>query len=180
MLRARLQLMGRRVHFDEVAYRRYREDVYRLAYRHLRDHSASEDVVQDSFLRLAGYSANPILNMGGMLRKIARNLIVDSARFRARRAEEALPAAQDISTDEPSAENTLLHRERMERVSQILEQMPPLRREVFIMRRLHGMSAKAVAKALSISPAAVDTHVARAVLALHKGAPPVDGAKGSE
>jgi RNA polymerase sigma-70 factor (ECF subfamily) len=46
--------------------------------------------------------------------------------------------------------------------------MPPQRREVFIMRRLHGMSAKEVGAALKISPAAVDAHVARAVLALHK------------
>lgn len=155
--------------FDESAYRQFRGDVYRLAYRRLRDHSASEDIVQDSFLRLANYKSNSVANIGGMLRKIAKNLIVDCARFRTRRSEEALSPEQDISTDEPSAESRLLHKERMGQVSEILAQLPPLRRQVFIMRRLHGMSAKEVGAALSITPAAVDTHVARAVLALHKG-----------
>lgn len=155
--------------FDESAYRRFRGDVYRLAYRRLRDHSASEDVVQDSFLRLANYPSHSIANIGGMLRKIARNLIVDLARFRTRQPGESLDPEQDIQADEPSAENRLLHRERIAQVSEVLAQMPPLRRRVFIMRRLHGMSAKEVGAALSITPAAVDTHVARAVLALHKG-----------
>jgi len=167
--RRRRPVRGLSLQFDESAYRRFRGDVYRLAYRRLRDHSASEDIVQDSFLRLANYKSNSIANIGGMLRKIARNLIVDRTRFRARQSGEALCPEQDICADEPSAENMLLHKERMEQVSEILARMPPLRRQVFIMRRLHGMSAKEVGAALSITPAAVDTHVARAVLALHKG-----------
>ena len=155
--------------FDESVYRLFRGDVYRFAYRHLGDHSASEDVVQDSFLRLAQYQPDSIRNMGGVLRKIANNLIVDRSRFQKRRAEETLPEQLDIAADDPSQEKILLGRERMEQVSEILSQMTELRREAFIMRRLRGMSAREVATALSISPAAVDAHVARALLTLHKG-----------
>lgn len=160
---------GRSVHFDESAYRQLRGQVYRLAYRHLGDHSASEDIVQESFVRLAQYRTDSIRNIRGMLRRIASNLIIDSSRSRARRAEEDLSQGIEAVTDEPSQEQALLLRERMQQVSDVLAQMPPLRRQVFIMRRLHGMSAKDVAAALSISPAAVDQHVARALLALHNG-----------
>ncbi len=155
--------------FDESAYRLFRGDVYRLAYQKLGDHSASEDIVQDSFLRLAQYRQGSIGNVGGLLHRIASNLIIDRVRFRKRKGEEALPEGGDIPGDDPSQETVLIDRERMEQVSAILERMPPMRREVFIMRRLHGMSSKEVAAALSISPAAVDTHVARAVLLLHRG-----------
>ncbi|KPL68458.1 hypothetical protein SZ64_10235 [Erythrobacter sp. SG61-1L] len=147
----------------------FRGDIYRLAYQKLGDHSASEDIVQDSFLRLAQYRQGGVGNVGGLLRRIASNLIVDRARLQKRKPEEALPEGRDFPGEEPSQEAVLIDKERMEQVSEILDQMPPMRREVFIMRRLHGMSAKEVGAALSISPAAVDAHVARAVLVLHRG-----------
>jgi RNA polymerase sigma factor (sigma-70 family) len=163
------------LNFDESVYRLFRRDVYRFAYRHLGDHVASEDVVQDSFVRLAQYRTDTVANMGGMLRTIARNLIIDHTRFRKRRAEDALPEGMEAPADEPSQEHVLLQRERMEQVLSILAGMPEQRREAFTMRRLHGMSAKEAAAALGISPAAVDTHVARAVLALHKGMAALEG-----
>ncbi|MXO64310.1 RNA polymerase sigma factor [Altericroceibacterium endophyticum] len=155
---------------DESAYRLFRGDVYRLAYRKLGDHSASEDIVHDSFLRFAQYRKEAVGNVGGMLHRIASNLIIDRVRNAKRRAEDALPQdGMEIAGDEPSQEQALIDRERMDQASRILDQMPPMRREVFIMRRLHGMSAKEVGAAMAISPAAVDAHVARAVLALHRG-----------
>lgn len=154
--------------FDESAYHSFRKELYRLAHRKLGDHFASEDVVQDSFLRFAQYRPGSIANMGAMLRRIANNLIIDQVRFRRHHAEEALAQDCDMASADPSHEQVLLHRERMEQVSQILDRMPPLRREVFIMRRLHGMSSKEVGATLKISPAAVDAHVARAILTLHK------------
>jgi RNA polymerase sigma factor (sigma-70 family) len=163
------------LNFDESVYRLFRREVYRLAYRHLGDHSASEDVVQDSFVRLAQYRSGTVANLGGMLRTIAQNLIVDQTRFHKRRAEEVLPDGADVAAETPSQEQVLLQRERMEQVSELLARMPEQRRQVFIMRRLHGMSAKEVSAALAISPAAVDTHVARAVLALHRGMAELEG-----
>ncbi|PEQ13107.1 hypothetical protein B2G71_08570 [Novosphingobium sp. PC22D] len=142
--------------------------MYRLARRRLDDHFASEDVVQDSFLRLAQYRPGSIANTGAMLRRIASNLIIDQVRFHRHRAEETPAQDFEPAGDEPSHEQVLLQRERLEQVSRILDRMPEQRREVFIMRRLHGMSAKEVGAALRISPAAVDAHVARAVLSLHK------------
>lgn len=68
----------------------------------------------------------------------------------------------------------MVQRERMQTVSDIIDAMPPQRRQVFIMRRLHGMSAKDVAAQLDISPSAVDAHVARAVLTLHRAMASLD------
>ncbi|MCJ2185780.1 RNA polymerase sigma factor [Novosphingobium beihaiensis] len=161
--------------FDETAYRSFRKELYRHARNRLGDHFASEDVVQDCFLRVAQYRPGSIANMGALLRRIANNLIVDQTRFRRRRAEDVPAQDFEVPDDEPSHEQVLLHRERMEQVSQILDRMPPQRREVFVMRRLHGMSAKEVGAALKISPAAVDAHVARAVLALHKEMAALEG-----
>lgn len=154
---------------DTLIYQRLRQKIYRMAYRQLGDHAASEDVVQDSFVRLTRYRDTTIDNMGGMLRVIARHLIHDQSRKRSRLAEEPLPDDAPFTSDEPSAEDAMLQRERVAQVSRIVEAMPGLRREVFLRRRLHDESARQVAEALGISPAAVDQHVARALLSIHKG-----------
>lgn len=124
--------------------------------------------MQDSFLKLAKYRAGALANVGAMMSTIARNLIVDHVRSNRRQAHTPISNEPEIATEAPSQEHVLLHRERAEQVSAIIARMPEQRRTVFIMRRLHGKSAKEVASALNISSAAVDTHVARAVLALHK------------
>lgn len=152
---------------ENADYRQLREDAYRLVYRQIRDHAAAEDVVQDSFLRLSRYQGT-IGNLGAMVRVIATNLMRDRARILGRRAEDPLPETYELAAGLPSAEESLLHREQVGMVERILQDMPPLRREVFLRRRLRGESAREVAQALEITPAAVDTHVARAVLALHK------------
>ncbi|CUS45641.1 MAG: RNA polymerase sigma factor [Pseudomonadota bacterium] len=152
---------------DDAGYRQLRAEAYRQIYRQLRDHDAAEDLVQDSLLRLFRYQGK-IANIGAMVRVIAGNLIRDHVRSRARRAEEPLPAEFEIAAEEPRVDTALLHRERVGLVEDILAGMTPLRREIFLRRRLHGQSAKEVAAALGITPAAVDTHVARAVLVLHQ------------
>lgn len=153
---------------DEADYRQHRDDAYRLVYARLRDRAASEDVVQDSFLRVLRYRGGAIGSLGALVRTIAINLIRDHARSKNRRAEDALRDDFEIASDASSPEEVLLHRERVRMIAKIVDDMPPLRRDVFLRRRLHGESARHVAAALSISPAAVDAHVARAILTLHK------------
>lgn len=153
---------------DESDYRLHRDDMYRLVYARVRDHAVAEDVVQESFLRVLRYPRGGIANVGAMVRAIAANLIRDHARARRRHGEEPLPEAFDIASDAPSAETTLIDRQRAALVARVIDEMPPLRRDVFLRRRLHGQSARAVATELAITPAAVDAHVARAILALHK------------
>ena len=152
---------------DESDYRLHRDDMYRLVYARVRDHAVAEDVVQESFLRVLRYPRGGIANVGALVRTIASNLIRDHARTRRRHAEEPLSETFDIASDAPSAETALIDQERAALVARIVDEMPPLRREVFVRRRLHGESARAVATALGLTPAAVDAHVARAVLALH-------------
>lgn len=156
------------MHFDETIYRLFSRNIYVQAYRRLDDHGDSEDVVQNSFMRLSAYRADSIANVGAMLQTIARNLILDHARTAGRYIYNAPLPDHDIPTPEPSQEHVMLQRERVEQVVAIIDRMPEMRRTVFIMRRLHGKSAKEVAGEMNISAAAVDSHVARAVLILHK------------
>jgi RNA polymerase sigma-70 factor (ECF subfamily) len=145
----------------------YRDFAYQVIYRRTQDHALSEDLSQDTFIRLLRYRGRAIANLRGLARTIAENLIRDHFRSDNRRAEEALTPANDQAAEQPSQFDQLRHRQRLEKAERVLASLPPLRREVLIRRRLHGQPSRQVGEELDISPAAVDQHVARALLSLH-------------
>ena len=145
----------------------HRDALFRFIQRRVRDAALSEDLVQDTFVRFLGRQGSPAADVGALMRRIALNLVRDHFRAGARRAFEPLDTDQPAETATP--EETLMFRERAERFGRILDAMPPLQRDVFIHRRLHGLSSKETAARLGLTPAAVDAHVARALVALEKG-----------
>lgn len=64
----------------------------------------------------------------------------------------------------PSAEHMAAYRQLVERVVALLEQLPPRRREVFLLFRAHGHTQAEIAQRLDITEAAVAKHVVRATL----------------
>ena len=98
--------------------------------------------------------------------RIALNLVRDHFRHRSRRAVEALD--DDIPCKAPAAEQILMHRQKVEVFGRALDAMPPLRRDVFIRRRLHGQTTPQIAVELKMNEAAVEKHVVRALNQLHR------------
>ena len=129
----------------------------------LRDPVESEDLVQETYLRLYDYRrTRSIADVGAFCFTVARNLIRDQLR---RRRSAPLPAelVDEIACPQPRADEILAYRERVEVLVQALRRMPALRREVFMRQRLDGDAAAAIATDLGLSRAAVDKHVSRAV-----------------
>ena len=151
---------------DGIMAAGYRDALLRLIRRRVRDASLSEDIVQDAYLRYLGRSGPPAEEGWALIRTIALNLIRDHFRAGARRSFE--PIDEEHPADGHTPESAVMLRERVEWFSRAVEAMPPLQRDVFIRRRLHGQSAKEAAAELGLTPAAVDQHVARALVALQK------------
>lgn len=151
----------------------HRDALFRFIQRRVRNAALSEDIVQDTFVRFLGRQGSPAADVGALMRRIALNLVRDHFRAGARREFEPVDAEHPAQTGTP--EEHLMFRERAERFGRILDAMPALQREVFVHRRLHGLSSKETARRLGLTPAAVDAHVARALAALDKG---LRGAKG--
>lgn len=51
----------------------------------------------------------------------------------------------------------------MQRIQQIIEEMPPRRREIFIKSKMDGKSSKEIASELGISSGTVDNHISEAI-----------------
>jgi RNA polymerase sigma factor (sigma-70 family) len=124
----------------------------------LGDHADGDDVVQETFVRLFSYDA-PVGNVKALCFAIARNLLLDHGRA-ARRV--AVPLDDDMVCPQPTAETVAAYRRAVTILAGALERMPPLRREVFLRRRLDGLSTAEIALGLDMSLAAVEKHVVRA------------------
>lgn len=150
-----------------------RSDLLRYIGRRVGDPTISEDIVQEAYLRLLAYEEKPdkaVNNVSAFLRRIA--LILARDHFRQAGRQTGIEVSEDIPCPQPTADLQLERRQLIALVVEILKTMPPLRRDVFIRRRVHGQSAGEVAEALGLSSSAVSNHVARALydldLALEK------------
>ncbi|OYQ34599.1 RNA polymerase subunit sigma-70 [Niveispirillum lacus] len=143
-----------------------REALYGFILRRVRDPFLADDLVQETLTRLIAYmQSNKVADSLAFSLRIATNLISDHYRMRGTGHAEVLEP--EMACHRPSAEQTVMARQRADALARALERMPPLRREVFIRRRLHGQSYREIAQALNLNVAAVEKHVVRALEWLH-------------
>ncbi len=145
-----------------------RQALQRFVEGRLRDRSDSEDLVQETYLRLYDYRrTRTVADVGAFCFAVARNLIRDHIR-RGRAAPLAAELPEDLVCPAPRADEILAYRERVEVLKLALRAMPALRREVFIRRRLEEQDVSVIAAGLGLSQAAIEKHCARAVADLRK------------
>lgn len=140
-----------------------RHSLRRFVEARLRDPGESEDLVQETYLRLYAYGrTRSIADVGAFCFAVARNLIHDHRRRR-KSAPIHGELVDEIACPQPRADEILAYRERVEILVQALHRMPALRREVFMRQRLDGDAVATIAAELGLSRAAIEKHVVRAV-----------------
>jgi RNA polymerase sigma factor (sigma-70 family) len=145
----------------------HRSSLYHFILKRVRDPWVSEDLAQETVTRLLHYSRSQAVGDARALGfQIATNLVRDH--FRALRRSETQPLSEDLVSDMPAQEQMSIDRQRVDSFSRALAAMKPLRREVFIRRRLHGQSHAEIAAAMQLSHAAVEKHIVRALQWLHQ------------
>ncbi|MDO6414956.1 sigma-70 family RNA polymerase sigma factor [Sphingomonas sp. BIUV-7] len=129
----------------------------------LRDRCAGEDIVQETYVRLYDYRrTRTITDAAAFCFAVARNLVHDHFR-RLRALPPGAELADDIACPQPRAEEVLDFRQRVDVLIGALRVMPPLRREIFLRRRLDGIPGRTIAGDLGMTPAAVEKHCTRAL-----------------
>lgn len=140
-----------------------RHALQRFIERRLRDRSESEDLVQETYLRLYDYRrTRSVADVGAFCFAVARNLVQDHLR-RLRVRPVGVELAEDTVCPAPRADEILAYRERVDLLSRALRAMPALRREVFIRRRLEEQPVATIAADMGLGISAVEKHVVRAL-----------------
>lgn len=125
----------------------------------------ADDLVQEAWVRLACYERQQVVDEPeAFLMRAALNLSIDEHRAHRNRGEALLLDDLELVDTTPSAENVLLARERIARLSECLASLDPRTRRIFLAHRVDGLSYAEIAKENQLSVSAIEKHIAKATL----------------
>ena len=128
-----------------------------------------QDVMQEAYIRVhKANESSKIKAPAAFFYKTAKNLALNE-RARHHNSRTSTVASFDELSEtigEKSAEFSAIVGEELSRAMSALKKLTPRVREVYILRKVHGLSQKETAKYLGISPSTVEKHVAKGLVTL--------------
>jgi RNA polymerase sigma-70 factor (ECF subfamily) len=150
-----------------AVYLERRAELVRYFRVRLRSEAAAEDLVQDMYLKVAGQPSEDIGNPGAYLYRLGTNLMLDRLR-QSRRAQQrdsdwrgtqTVSSAGEDMADEPPADEVVAARQRLRRVIEAVEALPPPLPEAFRLHKLEGLSHAETAAAMGVSRSSVEKYI---------------------
>jgi RNA polymerase sigma-70 factor (ECF subfamily) len=130
-----------------------------------------DDIIQETYSRLIGLeSVDQIRNIRNYMFQAAHSVLVSYIR---RSKVVDLQAVSDIETlavipDELSPEAHAIGRDELRRLARAIAQMPARVQEVFIARRIRGLSQREAATELGLSENTIEKYMCRSIILLGK------------
>lgn len=156
-------------HGDEAAfaflYKKSEARLYTFAYKLTQDRNETEEIVQEAFLKVwekrASLDSNQ--NFDAYLFTIAKNIVYNKAKQRAYHFAFQNYLASYESGLCYNTEQKLEFEELKALLDQIYTSLPPVRRKVFMMSRLQGLSNSEIAAELNTSTSNIENHLNKAL-----------------
>lgn len=146
-----------------MIYTQYHSKLYHYIYNRTQSAYLSQEVVQLTFIKLwekrKNLSDDYPLNI--QLFRIAKTILIDELRKETVKQKYSDWAVINIT--EPYEDNQLANKEDLKMVFAEMENLPPVRKKVFKLSRIQGLSYKQIADVMSISPKTVENHISRAI-----------------
>lgn len=143
-----------------------RPSLLRLARRIVGSTTVAEDVTQAAWLRIQRVEDDPpITDKRGFLYRLVLNLAADQRRAALRhdRLFDGGDLPEEVASSDPDAEAILVNRDLLVHMAAAIEELPPRCREVFVMRKIDGLSPADIAAKLGITTNMVAKHVRTAL-----------------
>jgi RNA polymerase sigma factor (sigma-70 family) len=123
-----------------------------------------DDVVQETYARLSQIeSVEEVRDPRSYMFQAAHSIIVSHVRRSRIVSIQAMAHLDALETpaDEPDPEAQALARDELNRLALAIAAMPERIRDVFVMRRVHGLSQREVAGRLGLSESTVEKHMSK-------------------
>lgn len=172
--------MTERTRFERLALP-HMDAAYSLAFWLLRRRADAEDAVQDAYLRaFRGFRDFEGEDMRPWLLKIVRNVVFRKLGDQKRTSnvisfDTAVsdrtggePAALQVPSDGPTAEDVLIGAGEQAMVKRALAELAPIFREVIVLREIEAMSYREIAELTGAPIGTVMSRLARGRAELHK------------
>ena len=150
--------------FEEL-YWIYNRRLYNFVLSVLFDKSLAEDITQTCFLKIWENRKNIDEKKGftSYLHTIAKNLVYRETERELLKSRFLSVLQERQQTPDDTTQETIDARLLQEHINELIEKLPPARKEVFIMSKLQGLSNKEIAEKLSVSEKTIETQVYRSI-----------------
>jgi len=149
---------------------RFREDIlplkdkiFRLALRITFNRAEAEDIVQETLIRVWNHRDElfKIESVEAYCLTIARNLAIDASQKKEAKNQELAPE-HDRPVDASTPFDTLVHKEQMAFLHQLINRLPEKQRLIFHLRDVEGHSYQEIASIMKLSEEQVKVNLFRA------------------
>lgn len=155
--------------FDEL-FSQYGVRIYHFTYGYLKSKEDAEEVVQEVFLRIwrNRKSIKPELSFKAYLFKIAWHFILEYFERATRQQAYKDQLIEESVHFTSGNEDRLNYQLLLEKVDQLIEQLPSRQKEILIKRRKEDIPVKEIAEQLGIAPKTVENHLTEALKTIRK------------
>lgn len=144
----------------------HRQELSRFIAQKLGSADAAPDILQDAYLRLAGYqTAETIANPRAFVFRTVSNLVIDHQRRSVNRIphESNDDVLHELPDAQPVPERTFEAQQRLELLAAAMEELPEKCRQAFYLNRVEGCTYSEIAEKLQLSESMVAKHLVRAM-----------------
>lgn len=146
-----------------AVYAQHHAKLYRYIYARTQSAYLAQEVVQLTFIKLWENRSklSDEFTLDIQLFRIAKTILIDQLRkekVKLKYSTSVINASEYVYED-----NQVADRDTLKHIYNKLETLPTIRRKVFKLSRVQGLSYKQIAEQLSISPKTVENHIAKAI-----------------
>jgi RNA polymerase sigma-70 factor (ECF subfamily) len=126
-----------------------------------------DDVVQETYTRLfQAESVAHVHDARNYAFQVAGSVVIDHLRRMKVVPIASVPGLDylEVCSDEPSPERQVIDRDELTRLAEMIARLPGKVRDVFTLRRVHGLSQRDVAQRLGLAESTVEKHMAKGFL----------------
>lgn len=148
----------------EKLFERHHKKLYAFLFHLLNSKEDAEEIVQEAFIKIWEKREDFIEGypFESFLFKIAKNAFLNLTRKKVTRGvfEEHLNLLQEISSER--SDDYIIFKETSDIIDTIISGLPAKRKEIFLLRRIEGLSRQEIADTLGISVVTVDGQLLKA------------------
>lgn len=155
----------------EAIYNRYAGKLYNFIMTISRgDKYMSEEVVQSAFVKLweIREQVNPEKSILSYLSIIAKNMLLNKYQRQTIEFLYQRFMINELESYHHQTENEIDRKWLEDFVNELIEQLPPARKKIFILRKKENFSTKEIAEAMNISVSTVETQLSLATKFMRK------------
>ena len=154
-----------------LLFERHHRGLYGFFYRLTADGDASEDLVQNVFLRIMKYrhTYHGDGKFTTWMYHMARNLFADHYKKQKRMGyKEDVETTDRYLKDEVNAESSRIQQEEIDLLQKALDQLPLDKKEILVLSKFQEMRYREIADLLNLTESAVKVRIFRALKELRK------------